>query len=1057
MSHRYLHVVSRSLLAACLLGCLPLAGELRAEDDVNFSRDIRPILAANCFQCHGPDEDAREAELRLDLPEAAYQVRDSGAAIAPGKPEQSELYLRITTDDEDLRMPPPDSQREITSEQAELVRRWIAAGAKYTKHWSFIAPQRPKLPRVEATAWPVNPIDHFVLRRLEDAGWKPSPPADRFTLARRAYLDLTGLPPTPAEADAFVADEQPAAYERLVDRLLASPQYGEYWARRWLDLARYSDTNGYEKDRPRTMWPYRDWVIQAYNADLPFDQFTVEQLAGDMLPNATLEQRIATGFHRNTMFNEEGGVDLEEFRYYALVDRVSTTGATWLGLTLACVQCHSHKYDPISHTEFFQMFAFLNNADELELPTRSQKIATERARLDEEISSLLAALATQFPLPADDASSKGGVPDKDASGKTAAERRARNLQQCFEAWTASAAKQCRDWRSVGPLGLSSTKSVTFTILADASVLVSGDNPNNNTYVVELPAGAAPITALRLEALPDPSLPAGGPGRAIFHSGAGAKGDFLLGEVELFVARNTAEKESSPTKIAFRRPTHSHAAPKGRSAELTIDGKYDTGWSIGEGVGRAHHIVLPLEQTFMPSGAQQRLVVKLHNQYIHQMTLGRFRISFTSDAAPQATTLPAEIESILLRAREDWSDAERRQLRAYYLSVAPELAEQRAKIEALRKKRPEFPASLVMQERTPQHARQTHRHHRGEFLKPREVVTPGVPASLHAWPTGLPRNRLGFARWLVDQRNPLTARVVMNRQWGEFFGGGIVRTMEDFGLQGETPTHPKLLDWLAVEFQSQGWSIKQMHRLIVTSAAYRQSSRVTAEQLRQDPENRLLARGPRGRVSAETVRDIILADSGLLSGKQGGPSVFPSQPAGITEAAYGPLKWVVSAGEDRYRRGLYTFNKRTAPYAAFGLFDAPSGEACVPRRDVSNTPLQALAMLNDEVVMQAARALARRALQQQPLEQDAAPQRAAFLFRQCLTRPPQPDELQLIVAFQQQERAALADAPDRTAKILGVVTADKSKTENVDQDARIAWAAWTLVARSLLNLDAALSK
>ncbi len=999
------------LAGACLLSGSLWAGatELAA---VDYNRDIRPILANNCFACHGPDEGERQAGLRLDLLEAATQPAESGKrAIVPGQPDGSELLARIDAADEAERMPPVESNKKLTAEQKTLLRRWIADGARVETHWSLVPPLRPAIPAVKGTvnnpAWPDNPIDAFVLARLEressNSGTllEPAPPADRLTLARRVYLDLIGLLPTPEEADQFAADTRPDAYEHLVDRLLASPHYGERWARIWLDLARYSDTNGYEKDRPRSMWPYRDWVVRALNADMPFDRFTVEQIAGDLVPGADVDTRTATGFHRNTMVNEEGGIDVEEFRFQSMVDRVGTTGAVWLGLTVGCAQCHNHKFDPITQREYYQLFAMLNNADEPEMEVPQPDVTCARAAIERRIADLQEQARGQFD------------------------------ESKFAAWCETVGSSAQHWTFVTPSSAVSTGHATMTVLADQSVLASGDKPNQDTYVVELVADLPRVSAIRLEVLPHESLPQHGPGRAPLFS----EGDFLLGEFSL--AALTAGTEQ-PAAIALADASHSHAAEK-TSAALAIDGDLDTGWSIKGRTGQPHQAVFRLAQP-LDNSAGVQLRVTLQQRYIHQMTIGRFRLAVSGDSGLKAVDLPAEVEAILALVPSDRTAEQLAALKAYYLSIAPELAELNQQIVKLRSELPSQPTTLVMCEREPKHARVTRLAHRGEFLSPRDPITGAVPSVLHPLPAG-PANRLALARWLVDRRNPLVARVTMNRHWQQFFGRGLVRTTEDFGVRGEAPSHPALLDFLACEFMDRGWSFKQMHRLIATSATYRQSSAVTPLARGHDPDNILLARGPRLRVDAEMVRDLALGASGLLCERLGGASVYPPQPAGVTELAYGGGGgWPTSQGADRFRRGLYTYSKRTSPYAAFSTFDAPSGETCMVRRERSNTPLQALTLLNDGAFVETSQALARRAM----LDGGDTNQRARLLFRLCLTREPTDDELHELTAFFESQRSRLATDSASAAAIAGGEPA-------------VDLAAWTLVARAITNLDEFISK
>ena len=1036
-----------ALALAVLVDAIPhFAAAAPAPD---FQRDIRPILSRNCFACHGPDEHARKANLRLDLRESALKPAKSGKpAVVPGKPERSELVRRIFTADHGEIMPPPETKKPLSEADKQLLKRWVAAGADYQPHWAFIKPKQAALPKVKQTAWPQNAIDHFILARLEKEGLKPSTPADDYRLVRRLYLDLIGLPPTPEEADAFVRECSPASGESeqvskresvrkavgaLVDKLLASPHYGERWARKWLDLARYADTNGYEKDRPRNIWPWRDWVIRALNEDLPFDQFTIHQLAGDLLPansklqtpNSELSRLVATGFHRNTMLNEEGGIDPLEFRFYAMTDRVATTGTTWLGLTVGCAQCHTHKFDPIPHTEYYALMAFLNNADEPDLDLPDAALDEQHRKNLERAAALLAALPGKFP------------PAQSLTGPE-------HLAKRFSEWLAAERARAVQWASLRPHEAKSNLPL-LTVQPDNSVFASGDISKNDTYTLKFRAVPAGTTALRLEALPDDRLPAHGPGMAYYE---GPKGDFFLGEFRVKVG-------GEPVKLARASQTYAKLWLGGdkSSAALAIDGNPETGWGVFERFGERHVAVFHFAQPLATSG---ELEVQLQFGRHYACSLGRFRISATSDAQATASELTEEAETLLRVPEAQLTADQRAKLREQFLLVAPELKVARSEIEKLRKP-PARSTTLVMRERPTENPRPTFRHHRGEFLSPKEPVTPAVLGVLNPLPPGAPANRLGFAQWLVSPENPLTARVTVNRQWATFFGRGIVRTAEDFGLQGDAPTHPELLDWLAVEFMRQGWSLKQLHKLIVTSATYQQSSSVGADVKKlasnsptsqrlltssptaeRDPDNRLLSRFPRSRLDAELIRDSVLRASGQLSSKLGGPSVFPPQPASVTqEGIYGGKSWDESKGQDRYRRGLYTFAKRSAPYAMFNTFDGPSGEACVAHRDVSNTPLQALTMLNDTVILEAAQALGKQ-LAAQP---GSIESRVESLFRRCLTRPPSAEERTQLVKFFETQRARFASGELKAADFAGQGDGDANER-----------AAWTALARALLNLD-----
>ena len=682
-----------------------------------FMRDIRPILAAKCFACHGPDESHREADLRLDVRASAVKA----AAIVPGQPARSELVRRILSDDADERMPPSDFGKTLTDAEKNLLRRWIADGANYQRHWSFVPPRRPSLPAVNDAGWPRNEIDRFVLAELEEQRLRPSPAARRYTLIRRVTLDLTGLPPTPEEADAFVNDEDPQAYQKLVDRLLASQQYGEHWARQWLDLARYADTNGYEKDRPRSVWPYRDWVIRAINNDMPFDRFTIEQLAGDLLPEAHEEQRIATGFHRNTMLNEEGGIDPLEFRFYALVDRVATTGTVWMGLTTGCAQCHSHKYDPISHTDYYRLMALLNNADEPDLIVRDPAVSERRHQLQQRIADLAATLPDQF---------------RSANSE---------LEERFGDWLTTERSRAVAWTLLRPVTMQ-TNLPRLELLDDGSIFATGDITKRDVFTLSfrLDEVDGPIRALRLEVLPDDRLPARGPGRCYYE---GRQGNFFLSDV-------TATAEGR--HVAFGAASHSYGkisiGSGNANAGNVLDGDGSTGWSTSGREGEPHQLVLNLER---PLEAQGQMEIQLVFERHFAASLGRFRVSATSsERTVKARQIPVEIEALLTRGSGELRDEEVTQLRRCFFSVAPELAAAHEQIDALRKQIPEFPTTLVLQERPADNPRPTFRHHRGEYLSPKETVRPAVPAFLPPLDPEAHADRLTLARWLVSNRNPL---------------------------------------------------------------------------------------------------------------------------------------------------------------------------------------------------------------------------------------------------------------------------------------------------------------
>jgi hypothetical protein len=1005
----------RSILIIALLA-VPLATLAEGPD---FNREVRPILSNYCFKCHGPDDKTRKAKLRFDVRESSLREAESGIkVIAPGKPDESETVARIFSKDPDEVMPPPSMKKDLNEAQRDILKRWIAAGAKYDPHWAFVKPQRPVALEIRDPQSAIrNPIDAFVLARLEQEKLAASPEADRYTLIRRVSFDLIGLPPTPEEVDAFVNDPAPDAYERLVDRLLASPHYGERWARKWLDLARYADTNGYEKDRPRSIWPYRDWVIDALNADLPFDQFTIEQIAGDLLPNATPQQIVATGFHRNTMLNEEGGIDPLEFRYHAMTDRVATTGKTWLGLTTGCAQCHTHKYDPIEHREYFQMMAFLNNADEPELDLPDGGASERRKANLERAVKLVAELPDKWPV-----EKAGSTSDLEQNPRAVSEAK-------FTEWLTRERDRTVQWTTLRPAE-AKTNLPLLAVQSDGSIFGSGDISKSDTYTLKFASVPRGITAVRLEALPDERLPAHGPGMCYYE---GPKGDFFLGELQV-------EADGQP--VNFVKATESYAknnfGKNPASAASATDGDPQTGWSCADRPGEAHEAVFIPAQ---PISADQLELKMLFGRH-YACSLGRFRISVTDDPrGAEARDLGEEVEPLLAVPDAELSAAQRDKLREHFLLTAPELKAARAEIDKLRKPEP-VTTTLVLRERPPENPRPTFIHHRGEFTQPTEKVEPGVPYFLNPLPADAPRTRLAFARWLVSTENPLTARVTVNRVWAAFFGRGIVKTIDDFGYQGEMPSHPELLDWLAVEFMEQGWSMKKLHRLIVTSATYRQASRATPKLLAKDSENRWLARGPRQRLEGEMIRDAALRIAGLLTPKIGGPSVYPPQPDGVMEAAYGKPKWDESQGADRYRRGLYTFTKRTAPYAMFLTFDGPTGEVCIAQREVSNSPLQALSVLNDVVFLEASQAIGRT----MAMASGSDEERIENLIRRFFARPSQAEERALLVSFLQTQRQRLV-----SQELDATALAGKGGGEVNER------AAWTALARALFNLDEAVTK
>ena len=968
-----------------ILATLPLQG-------VDFNGQIRPLLASKCYACHGPDEEGRKAKLRLDVRKGALKSE----VIVPGKIEESEFHYRIRSDDPDEIMPPPESHATLTAKEKDLLDQWIKEGAKYEKHWAFVPPVASD-PPAKDSKWERNGIDSLVLENLQKRDLKPSAQADGYSLVRRLYLDLVGLPPTTEQADAFVGDKRPDAYERLVDDLLASPRYGEKWGREWLDLARYADTNGYEKDRPRNIWPYRDWVIRALNSDMPYDQFTIEQLAGDMLPNATDEQKTATGFHRNTQLNEEGGIDPLEFRFYAAVDRVATTGTVWMGLTTGCAQCHTHKYDPITHDEYYGLMGLLDNVDEPDLFLETEAQAKQTLEIKREIKKKSLAL----------------------------QKEVKGFDQAFDKWRAKEEANATRWSIIRPSAMK-TNLPKLEVMEDGSIFSSGDVTKRDVFDLNFTSDQA-ITALRLEVLPDDRLPQRGPGRCYYE---GRKGDFFLSE---FTVRVDGEKQ----KILNSSSTYGKISVGGGSANASnvTDGDGSSGWSTSGQQGKANHLVLPLKK---PIAANTSFSIQMLFERHFVVSLGRFRISATADSdQPKAKKHGVDTESILAEGSKA-SIEELAELRRSFLELDPRWKKQRKPLDDLKKRIPSPNHTLVMLERPPDNPRSTLLRHRGEYTNPKHQVEPGLPAVFVSVSKDQPQNRLGLARWLASKKNPLGDRVTVNRAWRSFFGAGLIRTNGDFGTQAAAPDHPELLDWLAVGFRKNGLSLKKLHHLIVSSSTYRQDSKASRKLLHLDPQNRLLARGPRLRLSGELIRDHMLAASGKLSSKMFGPGVYPPQPLSVLAHAFGNKGWNASKGEDRYRRSVYTFVKRTAPFAGHMTFDGTSGENCLARRDRSNTPLQALTLLNDEMFLELARAAGEEVHLQ---KKDPV----LTLFRRFLTRPPSPEETKALQAYLDQQIERLKKGELKP----GEIAADKKATPEL--------AGKVLLARAIMNLDEAITK
>jgi hypothetical protein len=1130
---------------------------------IDFARDVRPILAKNCFACHGPDSSHRAASLRFDIRDSAVKPRKSrAAAIVAGAADKSELITRVAATDVELRMPPKETGNQLTPEQIAILRRWIDQGAIYAQHWSFVKPVERPRPVVKNTIWSRNGLDDFILSRLEKEGLQPTPEASRFELLRRASLDLRGLPPTRQEIEELARDGSPNAYEKAVDRFLNDAAYGERWARVWLDLARYADSAGYGSDPLRpNMWRYRDWVIDAFNRNLPFDQFTIEQLAGDLLPTPSLEQRIATAFHRNTMTNSEGGTDDEEFRVAAVKDRIDTTMQVWMGLTMGCAKCHSHKYDPITQQEYYRFYAIFNQTADNDQPDERPTIAAPTAELERQMrrtEERIAALKKQLDV---------STPQLDADQAK---------------WEASLRGKV-DWEILDVQSAVSEGGAVIKKQPDGSLRAEGSSVVTDAYVVTAKTQRKGLIAVRVEAIPDPQLPGGGSGRA-------ADGSYVVSRVAL--SATPAEQASKPLLGRFVRVElpgedrilslaevqvwngTENVARAGQAsqsstdyegpAQLAIDGNTDgryllakstthtrietnpwwevklakpgpidrvviwnrTDIAVGSRLANfrvqvlddAHKVVwsqdvvrppepqrelTPSNRTsialkealadFQQDGLALSDVIKVNDKSTggwgikprqkepHSLVvvsneplavtvpavltlrmesrvrsggqpLGRFRLSATDDIhLVERFKVPAALLAIVDTPVEKRTVEQKATLARHYRTLAPSLKSVRDEIARLEKEKPAVPMLPVMVELPLGQRRVTHLQVKGNFLNHGDKVEPGTPTAFPALPAGVVPDRLAVARWLVSADNPLTARVAVNRFWAQLFGTGLVETEEDFGTQGELPSHAELLDWLAIQYsQALHWDTKAFLKLLVTSATYRQSSRVTPELLAKDPRNRLLSRGPRFRLEAEMVRDQALALSGLLSTKIGGPSVYPPQPEGLWQAAFnGQRTWATSPGDDRYRRGLYTFWRRTVPYPSMATFDAPSREICSLRRIRTNTPLQAFVTLNDPVYVEAAQALARRIMREGGVTIE---DRVRFGLQLCLARPPQEEQVKHLVALVQEQRAHFAKDL-KSAQALAIEPLGPLPVGFEAPDA----AAWTVVANVLLNLDGVLTK
>ncbi len=1033
------HRLSTLPLFVCLLSSL-VGDLLVASDDIDFGRDIRPILSDKCFQCHGPDENSREADLRLDVRENLVKH----GAFNDADPGESELLSRVATDDVDLIMPPADSGKELSQQERELLQRWILQGANYSAHWAFVPPVRPELPPIKNSQWPNNPIDHFVLAQNEKRSIEQNAEADRRTLIRRLYLDLHGLPPSPDNVRRFVDDRSDKAYHELVTELITKEHFGEKWARWWLDAARYADSDGYEKDKPRSVWFYRDWVIKAMNQNMPYDRFIIEQIAGDLLPNAGQNQRVATGFLRNSMVNEEGGADPEQFRVEGLFDRMDAIGKSILGVTTQCAQCHEHKYDPLTQREYYQMFAALNDCHEAMIAV----FTPEQRKQVESVKKRIAQV---------DASIKQEHAD---------------WQNELESWSHAAAEDLIDWETVVPDDLP-WEGQKFRVLEDGSIVSESYAPTKVTNTFRVRVQSDRITAFRLDLLTHPQLPRGGPGRSILGTAALSEFEVSIAPVEdpgknqrikLTRAFSDVNPPDAQLPTIYRdKDPEKDDRTTGR-IDYAIDGNVKTAWTTDIGPGRRNvdrvAIFIPehpvaLEGEYLLSFALQQRHGGWNSDDNQNYLLGRYRFSITNQELPEQF-LPAPIEAALRLPKTARTTDQSDQLFSYWRTTINELAKQNELIELAWNDFPESDSQLVVQ--AVAQSRKSHVYSRGDFLAPLEAVQYDAPTFLGniaevAGSTPVP-SRLKFARWMVSPQSPTTARVIVNRIWQAYFGRGLVTTPEDFGFQGSAPTHPKLLEWLSVELIESGWDLKQIHRLIVESATYRQSSIVRDDLREADPVNAWLARGARFRVNAELVRDIALTVSGLLNDSVGGPSIYPPAPEFLFQppASYGPKIWDTSQDALQYRRSLYVHSYRSVPYPVLQVFDAPKGDAACIRRERSNTPLQALVMLNEQQFVDFARALAARILRETPLEDDAS--KLQYAFELVLSRTPTEAEKTILMDLLSLQRSRLAAGEIDVEQLTGVPANIYRQLTGKSPD---ELSAWIVVARTILSLDETITK
>jgi hypothetical protein len=1021
-------------LAPVVYGQQPETAAL--SETIEFNRDIRPILSDKCFQCHGPDRNKREADLRLDTEDGLHGRGDKPGTIVAGQPDKSELFHRVVTTDADLHMPPAATGKALKPREIELLRRWIEQGGKFEGHWAFLPlrvdPAVAALTDTEATAR----IDEFLDATRQQNHLHESPEADRATLLRRLHFDLTGLPPSETEVAEFLADTSPSAFEKKVDLLLASPHYGERLAMWWLDLVRYADTVGYHGDQEMSVSPFRQYVIDAFNANKPFDQFTREQLAGDLLPNATLEQKIASGYNRLGMMSQEGGVQDKEYLAKYIAERVRNASGTWMGVTLGCAECHDHKFDPFTARDFYRFEAFFADIQEkglykspnpngawgsfVKIPTQEQ--TAELARLDQKIIELKTTLDTPTP----------------------------ELAAAQSDWEQTQ----NSWTVLQPDSVTSQEGVTLTRQSDGSYLASSTNPAKDTYTITLKNMPAGITAFRLDVLPDESLPGKGPGRA-------GNGNFVLSE---FIAKvKPATGDERPVTLQNATATYEQTGAaenhpnKKWAIEAAIDGDKNGkpwGWAIMEKAGQPHTAIFETAENLTLEEGASLTIQMLQNHDAAEHTIGRFRLAVTTNPRPVRVIdlAPPQIAAILAIPTADRNEAQRAEVAKHYRSIAPALEPQRQELAATQKTRDDLDANIEITLTTVTvEPRMVRVLARGNWMdETGEVVAPAFPEALGPVASTDKRlTRLDLAQWLVSRENPLTARAITNRLWKIYFGAGLSRRLDDLGAQGEWPSHPQLLDYLAARFMDTGWDFKRLIKTIVMTQAYRQSSHPNAMQTESDPYNRWLARQGRFRLDAELIRDNALSISGLLVTKIGGKSVRPYQPPGYWAYLNFPQReWQNGAGDDLYRRGLYTHWQRQYLHPSILAFDAPSREECTADRPRSNTPLQSLVLLNDPTYVEAARAFAELILRHEGTDA----QRLDYAFHRALSRPIEPHETEILLKLLQTHLSEYGADPAAAKDLLSV------GARPLPQDLSPAsLAAWTDVARTILNLHEVITR